>query len=40
MASRTSIAEWKALEEHYKQASNFHMRELFTKDPERFKKFQ
>ncbi|XP_062513681.1 glucose-6-phosphate isomerase-like [Corticium candelabrum] len=39
MASRTRIAEWKALEEHYRQASTWHMRDMFAKDPQRFEQF-
>jgi glucose-6-phosphate isomerase len=41
-AAMTSIAQsqpWKALEEHYREMSSLHMRELFAKDPQRFARF-
>src|SRR5687767_12787152 len=30
---------WKKLKDHHKKMARVHMRELFEKDPERFKKF-
>lgn len=35
-----TIAEWKELEAHYKEAKEWHMREMFTDDPGRFGKFR
>ncbi|XP_065845733.1 glucose-6-phosphate isomerase-like [Oscarella lobularis] len=37
--ARSSTPEWKALEEHYRNACKFSMRKLFEDDPNRFKKF-
>ena len=40
MASLTQKPEWVALQQHYdNEASKWHMREMFDKDSERFKKF-
>lgn len=35
-----SVAEWKELEAHYKDAQEWHMRQLFDDDPGRFDKFR
>ncbi len=35
----TKTASWKKLSEHFKQVKGVHMKELFSKDPERFAKF-
>ena len=35
-----SVAEWKALEAHYREAQQWHMREMFNDDPGRFSKFR
>lgn len=35
-----SVAEWKDLEAHYKDAQGWHMRQLFDDDPGRFDKFR
>jgi glucose-6-phosphate isomerase len=35
----TRTKAWKKLEAHYKKMSRVHLRDLFKKDPERFKKF-
>jgi glucose-6-phosphate isomerase len=35
----SSVAEWKELETHYKEAKEWHMRDMFTDDPGRFGKF-
>ncbi len=37
--SLTATAEWKALEDHYKNISGQHMRDMFAADPDRFGKF-
>lgn len=37
--SLTATAEWKALEDHYKNISGQHMRDMFAADPDRFNKF-
>lgn len=34
-----STAEWKELQAHYKEAKEWHMRDMFTDDPGRFGKF-
>jgi glucose-6-phosphate isomerase len=39
MSRLTESREWKALQNHYKEASTWNMRELFASDPERAKKF-
>ena len=35
----TKTESWKKLSEHFKQIKGLHMKELFSKDPERFAKF-
>ena len=35
-----SLAEWKELEAHYKEAKEWHMREMFKDDTGRFDKFR
>lgn len=39
-APLTSTAEWKELEQHHKEAKEWHMRDLFKDDPGRFEKFR
>ena len=39
-APLTSIAEWTELEQHYKEAKEWHMRDMFRDDPGRFEKFR
>ncbi|HEX9007312.1 MAG TPA: glucose-6-phosphate isomerase, partial [Bacteroidota bacterium] len=39
MSALTQSPAWKALEDHYGQVRNLHMRELFAADPDRFKRF-
>lgn len=39
MSSITSSPAWKALESHYSETSDVHMRELFADDTQRFDKF-
>src|SRR5947209_4159382 len=39
MANITGSPAWRALAEHYKNASALHMRDLFKQDPQRFSKF-
>ena len=39
MPSVTQLPAWKNLEAHYHEISALQMRDLFTGDPERFKKF-
>ncbi len=39
MSKLTKSKAWKALEQHHKQLSKRHMREMFAKDPQRFDKF-
>lgn len=39
MPTLTSLASWKALQDHQKSIASKHMRSLFAEDPERFKKF-
>ena len=39
MSKLTQSTTWKALEEHYKEISQSHMRDMFTEDPQRFDKF-
>ena len=36
----SSVPEWKELETHYKEAKEWHMRDMFTDDPGRFDKFR
>ena len=38
MAEITKTAEWRALENHFKDIKNSHMRDFFMSDPERFDK--
>ena len=38
--SVTASPEWVALQDHYKQAKEWHMRDLFEQDPKRFDKFR
>lgn len=43
MASEISLIEspeWKALQEHYKVATGWHMRGLFEDNPDRFKQLR
>ena len=42
MAQRsvTASPEWVALQDHHKQAKEWHMRDLFEADPKRFEKFR
>ena len=35
-----TIAEWKELEAHYKEAQEWHMRDMFIDDFDRFDKFR
>jgi glucose-6-phosphate isomerase len=39
MSTPTQLPAWKALEAHYQQVANLHMRDLFAQDPQRFQKF-
>ena len=39
MSTLTSSAAWKALETHQGEMADVHMRDLFTQDPQRFRKF-
>lgn len=39
-ADLCSLSEWKELEAHYKEAKEWHMREMFKDDPGRFGKFR
>lgn len=39
MNQLTEFTSWKKLEEHYKEINPVHMREMFSKDPQRFNKF-
>src|SRR5262249_1700646 len=39
MSTLTSSAAWKALETHQRDMANVHMQDLFTQDPQRFRKF-
>ena len=41
--SQRSVAaspEWVALQDHYKQVKDWHMRDLFEQDPKRFEKYR
>ena len=38
--SVTASPEWVALQDHYKQAKEWHMRDLFEQDPKRFENFR
>lgn len=39
MSSRKQLPAWRALESHFQEISDTHMRDLFQQDAERFKKF-
>ncbi len=39
MSQRNALPAWKALETHYRDIANVHMRDLFANDTERFHKF-
>ena len=39
MSNLTQSTTWKALEEHFKEISQSHMRDMFAEDPQRFDKF-
>jgi glucose-6-phosphate isomerase len=39
MSDITALTAWKALQEHYREIRNFHLRELFESDPERARRF-
>ena len=39
MARLTQTPAWRALKEHHAAISGLHMRDLFARDPERFRKF-
>ncbi len=39
MTTPTQLPAWKALEDHYREVSPRHMRDLFKEDPKRFDKF-
>ena len=39
MPKLTELASWKALEAHFEQIKDVHMRDLFEQDAGRFKKF-
>lgn len=39
MSALTTSQAWTALSEHYEQMQNYSMREAFTNDPERFRKY-
>ena len=39
MPKLTQTTTWKALEKHFKEISQSHMRDMFTEDPQRFDKF-
>ena len=39
MQKLTARASWKALEAHFEQIKDVHMRDMFEQDSERFKKF-
>jgi glucose-6-phosphate isomerase len=39
MSKVTQSTSWKALEEHFKEISQSHMRDMFDEDPQRFDKF-
>jgi hypothetical protein len=39
-SSVTASAEWVALQDHYKQAKDWQMRDLFEQDTKRFEKFR
>ncbi len=39
MTTPTQLPAWKALDAHYREVANLHMRDLFKDDPKRFEKF-
>jgi len=39
MSTLTQSTSWKALEEHFKEIRQSHMRDMFAQDPQRFDKF-
>ncbi|RMG59171.1 MAG: glucose-6-phosphate isomerase, partial [Gammaproteobacteria bacterium] len=39
MTTPVALPAWKALEEHYAEVRDLHMRDLFAQDPERFPRF-
>ncbi|VAW85456.1 Glucose-6-phosphate isomerase [hydrothermal vent metagenome] len=39
MPARDALPEWQALSQHRKEAENFHMRDLFRSDNQRFEKY-
>ena len=39
MSTLTQSTTWKALEEHFKEIRQSHMRDMFAEDPQRFDKF-
>jgi glucose-6-phosphate isomerase len=39
MPRLTHLPAWQALQEHYREVSGLHMRELFAADPQRFERF-
>ena len=39
-SSVTASPEWVALQDHYKQAKDWHMRDLFEQDAKRFENFR
>ena len=39
-SSLTATAEYKALQAHYEQSKEQHMRALFEKNPDRFQEFR
>ena len=39
MSALTQSPAWKALSDHHRSVATVHMRELFARDPDRFKKF-
>jgi glucose-6-phosphate isomerase len=39
MSKLTQSSSWKALQDHYTEISQQHMRDMFAEDPERFEKF-
>ena len=39
MADLTTTSVWQALESHYEQIKNLHMRDMFSQEPGRFERF-
>ena len=39
MSAVTEMVAWKALQRHYQEIKDLHMRELFEQDPQRYEKF-